>query len=191
MAGNLSTSDMLNYIHTYHYEIFEKMLSLSNGADISPQLVFGVYSRLNRARWLDKMPSALKPGKEGIQSGTCITFEIIYNTTVGKDIDEVRGTVNFGDVVKKDCDYQVVRALKAVTLLGNTKNKKLADVCFNIIKIILQLLAKSEDYFTRKDLCKGLEFEVKGYYEKEILKGIKSVFGYAEPEQIESTEDDE
>lgn len=110
-----------------------------------------------------------------VQSGCKAKLVQEYNTLVSEDLDETVGRVSINNTWV-NFDISIVRILKALLIVGVSKNEELAIKCREIINKIL-ILGSSSSYVTERDVIKRLNLE-KGKFkgiEKELIDGIKEV----------------
>lgn len=110
-----------------------------------------------------------------IQGGCKAKLIQEYNTLVAEDLDEIVGSVSINNI-KVTFDISIIRILKALLIVGVTKNIDLATKCREIIDKII-VLGTNSSYVTERDVIMRLNLE-KGKFkgiEKELMDGIKEV----------------
>ena len=146
------------------------------GAPVS--LYVEIYSRANQPRGLDKMPTALKQKSDtGLQSGVKDIFKAHFSSVKIRDDEESMGIFELQGNRELKCDVVIIRAFKALAVVGACKNDEITKAVLEVFPALLRALLTNE-YTTVKMFLSTVDSTLeltKSYYSKQILIAIQEV----------------
>jgi len=155
-------------------EISDRIYKL-RGLQTEQTLWHEIYTTLKTPRVLDQQPSPIKTKADvGIQSGVKVFFEAKFNSEKTDDAEEITGSVNANGRIFQ-CDYIVIRALKALIKTSQSKNRALMEAALNVTTSMLQGIVNTTYCTTRNMIEKLDDTKLVGYYENQIKEIVKEV----------------